>query len=362
MEECRMRDRSREEVMEIVFGGLEPGRAKPAAPAGVEVEGEAEPAAMPRMAGGSRHEALLRRRELQRERAKAEQEARNRASLANTYEALARRPHIAVRSDGIYLNEPAVRDLCRGAPEELRIAGATHRLGAWGGFGGWKCYRAEDVIAALDRGAGGLVNMGRLELLRFESLDDLDGPKGVLIGYARPGAGGRWDASVGIERHFVNARERLLHAPTSVKSKGGDPDALPEQWGNAQARAAWAALDGRPGRGPVKSVRDCVPFEVLLAYASGGVGSPARIVACRSLKYEPVRPEKTGQYAAPFELALEPAATNTRLLGLRQIDSGESWRPKLADLSPFVVGVDPLARKVLYVRSLKEGGSDGERE
>ena len=302
----------------------------------------------------SRRDALAKRKDILEGPAVEEQATRQRAALEQSHKALKNVPQLFVRSDGIYLNRPKLLSLLAdGTSFPVSLPLQERVLGGYWNWDGWNCYSVADVIGWLNRGAAGTQNLGRLELVRIESIADLDGSRGQQLGHlspAMPRTIGLTPGTVGIENHFAHARDVLLSAGTAPTGKGPAPDldALPEACHGTVALAAWAAVSGCARRGPVRTVRECLPFEALLGYKGSSTSSPWTIVASRSLKYAGVSPGQALASLAPFELAIDPATG--ALLHARNLDCPESWRPRLADVAPFVVAVDPVSLRVLYVR------------
>jgi hypothetical protein len=284
----------------------------------------------------TRSEALEARRRAVEAQRKADAAALRAADTEKNIAALERTPALFVCRDGIMLNSGEVGALCTSGTK-FTLSGPSCKLGGWGEFPGWDCFPASGIIDLMNRGSLGISNMGKLELVRIESLADLDGEPGRLIGYVSPQlvkGGFKIEGAGTIEEHFVRARSACIAA----SGNGGDA-AGPQ---GVVGESAWAAVDGEPGRGAVADVRQAVPFEVLVHYA--GEQATGTILAVRSLKYERVA---SPDLLAPFALTFDPSTGE--LLRIEQLDCVEAFRPRLADMPPIRVVVDMMGRQPVRI-------------
>ena len=141
----------------------------------------------------------------------------------------------------------------------------------------YPCVGLDDLILACDAGKFGSEFMGALESYLFSSADELEHAALFRrnIAFLRQGQGSNARGSGPLEVLFDEARLNVVgRAPMA------DESLPPEQWPVPAQRDAWAAVDGYPSRGPVATLPEAVPFEVVIANRHGW----SRIVVIRSMK------------------------------------------------------------------------------
>ena len=181
--------------------------------------------------------------------------AQIKANLGGLAKGLAKEPRLFTTVVGFYANAAwADKYLHAGGLSKAasRLGGATRTLGGWSYFGGWECYPVQVLIDAANRGAFGLSMMGALELVRLESVDDLEGEPGRIVGYVSQSAR---DAGYEVSGATASLADAFRAAKNGViLRRPSHPEGVID-------RDAWAARDGQIERGPVRSLREALPWK-----------------------------------------------------------------------------------------------------
>ncbi len=294
-----------------------------------------------------RAEALKAKRKAHEEMRRQDAEALRARDQAEANRTLEQTAKLFVCLDGFFLNKGKVAELAGPGHGEFPLSGESRKMGAWSFFPGWECYSAQSVVDLFNSGALGTHCMGKLELVPIRTLADLDGAPGRLLHYVSPLAAKRGMAvsngTVPIDKHFAVARGHCIHK-TSGDTLAGPQGVVGEH--------AWAAIDGDRRRGAVASIREAVPFEALVAYGFGDEDAPSTILAVRSLKYQASTASDPAA-AAPFVLVMD-LAKGEFLLKPQQVWCSEKFRPRLADLPPVRLTVDPLGAVPFRIEAMPE--------
>jgi hypothetical protein len=292
----------------------------------------------------TREEAVRSKQAMIDERRRSREELARRAAFDRAEADLAREPRVKICRDAIYLNSAAIRRRVQMAETDAgRLAHALtwKTMGAGdslASFGGWPFARADDVVEALNQGFGGLAGMGALEVVNVRTTADLEGGPGISLGF-RPGRETAiGDAGDSLGRHFNNARTMLFSAWGRAAGEGDGLGGL--------AASAWAAIDGEPGKGPVTTLQEALPFQALVCWV-GGV-----ILAIRSLKYQAADQPPDPDMAGPVRLLIDPSAG--LVLAVEQLPCAETWRPRWKDLPRLRLSIDLASRRVLEVAPAEE--------